>query len=878
MPWLDQGYTVLTPTRRLSRAVIAAYDRQRAEAGESAWASPAVLPVDQWFENRWSAAVMAAKLPALQLLDVSRCCRLWQDIIESESSGFTLLGPGAAARRAQQARSTLRLWHPAGIPAELEQAFSFGEDTAAFWSWLQAFDQQCAQRGLICPEDAQAALLDAPVVLENERLLLLDVDELPPLQEAILEKVADVQRLEAAPRCENMLPVQSFQSERDELRAIAAWCRQHYEKQESGLSERIAVVLQDMQGSRELLEMFLRREFDCLTSRYESLPVNFATGLTLERVPLVRDALHALALGGTEWDREDLAAALRSRFTARLNLVPDDLDQCLEALRTLGPQRLPQRVVRQVLEPLSDGSVEMPWERSATLAQRGRWLNRARPPSQWIEPFRAQLSAWGWVHTAESRAPLDSLEYQQLDHWLRALDALAGYDLVSGELDYTEALALLRGHCAQTLFQPQTPDSAIQVLGPLETTGLSFSDMWVAGMSADNWPAAPRPNPFLPNALQRDRRMPHCDIDWERQLGELRLQRWRGSALRLHSSYVAIADEAPVTVSPLLGSLPQLLQPPHGEADARWSEQAATHAVRPVALQNIPLGSTERAAGHVSTAALQEMAQCTFQAFAARRLGVEAPSETGPGLSPGERGSMLHDALYRVFAEVRESTVLAQLDSAALGAIAATAAKAACTGLDPLRRDIVGTAVLDLETQRLGMLLVQWLELEQARPVGFTVIGREENRELLLGPLTVRMRLDRIDELDSGDRVIIDYKSGRSEPPARWFDSPPQLPQLPLYALADDQVSGVAYASVRPGDPGFSGVGDSAFAPGVSDNLAKVSRLEELGDMSAARRYWQESLSALAEAFVAGEVQVDPTVDACRYCQRHALCRLAEQL
>ena len=126
--------------------------------------------------------------------------------------------------------------------------------------------------------------------------------------------------------------------------------------------------------------------------------------------------------------------------------------------------------------------------------------------------------------------------------------------------------------------------------------------------------------------------------------------------------------------------------------------------------------------------------------------------------------------------------------------------------------------------------------------------------------------------------MIIDYKSGRGESISRWFSSPPSRPQLPLYGLLEPPADAIAYATLAPGDQGFKGVGAESFVAGVSDDLAKTSRNPDIAGMNEARTFWRESLAGVAQDFAAGRADVDPSTEACRYCARHALCRIAEHL
>jgi hypothetical protein len=57
---------------------------------------------------------------------------------------------------------------------------------------------------------------------------------------------------------------------------------------------------------------------------------------------------------------------------------------------------------------------------------------------------------------------------------------------------------------ATSCSNPESPPASIQILGGLEAAGLPFDALWVAGLAAERWPPAPRPNPLLPLAWQRN--------------------------------------------------------------------------------------------------------------------------------------------------------------------------------------------------------------------------------------------------------------------------------------------------------------------------------------------------------------------------------------
>jgi probable DNA repair protein len=872
---LAAGTAVLTPNRRLSRAVREAEHRYRQTQGEQSWTSSTVMPLRQFWIERWQQAITRGLLPPASLLDISAQRLLWRRIIENEG-GFSLLSPGRAAVLCQEAAERLALWQldldGDGIEGAIRQSFSFDEDARAFLRWEAMFRDALLAIEAITPEMALRQLLNCPAALDID-IALLDPDELPPLHAALCANARSCRQFSSAGGQGDVLPVQVFADPRSELQAAARWCKEQVSTNPEG---RFAVVLADMQGDRDRLEYFLRREFDCLTSNYERLPVNFATGFSLERVPLVRDAMRILELGDEEIEVESAIALLHSRFVRGVMLDRERRESGIRRLRELARERIPARVLRGVLDQIASGATsDHPWNQTMQLATRGRLHRRRRLPSQWLEPFRALLEAWGWPRGLA----LDSLEFQQATQWQEALELFARLDPVCNELGYGEALQRLRELLSEQQFQPRTEDSAIQILGPLETTGLHFDAVWVTGMSANHWPANARPNPYLPHRLQRDLRMPHASADWEWEWAQRRWSHWLKGADKLQASFVNLEDGAEVPASPLIREIPQIRIEAGTVFDPRWGEQATAATFAVVDAQSVPLTAGERAAGGVGAQVLEQQALCPFQAYAATRLSAAPMPGVSPGLLATERGSLMHRALYQLWGTLKDSDTLASLDASALDSLLDPALDYAEQGLKRERVDVLGTGLLSLERERLKLLIKRWIEIEVQRPEAFVVSERETQREYDLAGLRLRLRLDRVDRLSDGSELILDYKSAAPESLNRWMEERPTRPQLPLYALLDPPAGGIAFASLKPGKMGFKGIGERSYAEGIEPASQWGADTDaEPMTMAGLRAAWQTQLSALASEFLAGESAVNPTIDACRYCQRQSLCRLGEEL
>jgi RecB family exonuclease len=143
----------------------------------------------------------------------------------------------------------------------------------------------------------------------------------------------------------------------------------------------------------------------------------------------------------------------------------------------------------------------------------------------------------------------------------------------------------------------------------------------------------------------------------------------------------------------------------------------------------------------------------------------------------------------------------------------------------------------------------------------------EEKKTVEIDGLQLRLRVDRIDRLQDGSVVLIDYKSGDiSEKGLQ--GSRPSEPQLLVYAAAmEEEVDGVFLAQVRPREAKTVGCAVRPHFP-----VAKNAKLDWVTLRDESRVYLRE----LADEFMSGHAPVDPLRGACTYCSLPALCRIQE--
>jgi probable DNA repair protein len=415
-----------------------------------------------------------------------------------------------------------------------------------------------------------------------------------------------------------------------------------------------------------------------------------------------------------------------------------------------------------------------------------RWTNgrdalrtaRATTPREWADLWRGWLVAAGWPG---SRA-LDSAEFQAREAWEKLLAQFASLGAVAPRLGARAAIGALHAMANETLFQPEGNNAQVQILGLLEGTGLDFDALWVAGLSADRWPAAPRPNPLLPIAWQRDRGVPRASAQRELEYARMLTERFARAARSVVFSSPSGFDDPPLSPSALVLAHPPWRPLPVPETwSASIARGAPLESLADERAPPMPPGSALRGGAR----AIQTQSDCPFQAVARHRIGAQAWPTAGSGLAPFERGQLAHATLAAFWSSIRDWAMLLALEADGLDIEIAAAVEKGMACLPERRWRSVPDAVRGAESRRLNRLLRAWLDIERARPP-FAVAAVEARRDMVFGGIGLRMRVDRIDALGDGGIAIIDYKTGvlKQPKPQKWFDDRPRASQLGTYTLA----------------------------------------------------------------------------------------------
>ena len=877
---LAGGAVAVTPNRRLARSLQRSFAAVAESRGQRAWATPTILPYPAWLETLWLDALAAdAMRDPLRLVAPTQALWLWQRIVAADSSrSATLIDARGAATLAAEAWDLVHAWGAGGESWRGWPAAALGEDPACFVRWADAYASRLSAAGAFDPAQLADVLARQPQSLTAWRgrtVLLTGFLECSPQQlrltAALSAAGATVEHYDPLPRTPGAAWRASPPTARDELAGAMHWARDRV----AAGGALVGIAVEDLSvrrvEARALAEEILCPALQWPGCESDPRPYNVSLGDGLSEVALIASALDLIALGAGPLPLEQAAALLRSPYLDRAAAMWTR--RASIELRWLDEGRRDVSF-RDAIGALSrvDETLAKRWE-NASAATR---LPASSSPRGWTEAWRDWLAALGWP----GGAPLASADYQARLAWDDLLVGFGGLAAIETQLARDEALAMLRTLAAETIFQPEGPEASIQILGLLEAQGLAFDALWVAGLSAERWPRPPEPNALLPVFWQREHDLPRSSAAREMSYARSLTERYLRAAPCVVLSHPSERDGYECAPSALIRALPLPAAHPPPVTVAE-----AIHAAAPT-LESVlddaapPIAAGVRAPGGAGL--FEKQSECPFRAVSIHRLQADVWPEVAEGLSPIERGTVLHQVFAIFWRNCGDQAALLALGREAVAAqVDAAVAEAMGSGaISAARRRALPPLVLALEALRLARLVREWLELIESQRPPFAVLNAELALALSLGGLEVRLRLDRVDRLADGGIAIIDYKTGRVVPPARWFDPRPQAPQLGLYALAwraafpSLPVRAVAYAQVKRGDLKLQGLAadEAAWRGAVTPSSLPGCGL---GGWQDAESRWRESLLGLAAEIGRGCAAVAPRdAETCRRCGLHAFCRI----
>lgn len=858
------GTLVLTVNNRLARRLtleLAGLLRAERQVSEL----PRIVPLSAWLAESANELAFDAggDMPAYRL-DSFATQMVWTEAIRAEEAERVLLDARQAARLAMDADLLMDEWElrvPSG--ADTDEYKGFARWRLRYRAALAELDAEDANQGYARVLDA----LGQGRLATPQRLVLAGFTEVSPRFARLLDAFAaqgsdigqwrDAQRAPAQPR--------RFEApdQGSEWRAAASWAATQLQVHPTG---RYAIVSPQLEAE----SVFARRVLGQALAGRDGAPAlafNVAVGRPLDEWPMARAALawlRALAecADGKGCGVQTLGAALLAGHSAGDVRERSRLSAIDARWRRDARQRVSAQEWRRQLSMTP--VLAQAWNQAMDI-----WTQGGRKAScdVWMPRMKAALTALGFP----GEAALDSVAYQVMGALGEALGSFSALAPAAGKLGGQAAVRLLESVARTATFQPQRdPSARLDVLGLLEAEGGYWDGVWVLGLTDDVLPASPKPNPLLPLAVLRQARAPRATPEREREWAEGMYAALCRCAPEIIVSHAHMDGERELRPSPLIA----------GAAPLDWTP-ARPAAAEPLPQESLddrqgpPLAPGGRGGGGLDV--LDTQARNPLWAFVRHRLGGRAMAAYADVAAISVRGQFLHralelawgmlpdqDALHAAMAEARVEPLLEQA--------VAQAADETLTDYAP--------ALKTLECERARRVLANWLDLE-ARRLPFSVAQVEKDQQWQRGALMLKLRLDRIDALDDGRKVIVDYKTGASaaKPEPDWSRRRPVNVQLPFYAsvLADAsgaEVAGLVLAQIHARQVAAQGLADVDLGmAGVT--LAEDSKYFDGLSWPEIRQRWREAIEALADEYAAG---VAPNVayrrDDLKYCDALPFLRL----
>ena len=879
---LNRGASVVTANKRLAGVTRQIFENANLEKGLEVWPTPQIMPWNVWLQNTWEEAVISGVLaePAL-LLTPQQELHIWKEIITKAFVDNPLLQVNGTARQAQQAWQLMQTWQ---LTLDTD-AFSHNDDSKEFNKWASEFERLCLEKNWLSlarlSDELHNNAKKGNLAVANE-LVLFGFDELTPQQQSFLSvlvtsgcnitwlQLAGLQSKTARVACNDS---------RHEAETAARWARQCIDDNPKAT---IGIIVPELQSKRTIImqaldEALLPQALNP-TEHNVTRPYNISLGLPLTSYPIIDTALKLLGLLQPTISLQDAGMLLRSPFIrgwqqeasarslldATLRKVVGELEISLKTIRYYA---------NKTDKPFSCPELVKNIDAWNKVANKIKGKENA---GQWAEKFADLLKAFGWA----GGRTLSSDEYQATEAWRDLLVSFATLDAVTDTMTASTAVSHLRSIAKDRTYQPQTGNLPIQVLGVLEAEELQFDHLWVMGLHDGIWPSSPHTNPFIPMSIQREAGLPHSSEDKELQAARRATERLLTSANEIVVSYPKRDGDNELRVSSLIKEVHEVeLDTLKLSQTDTWTEIIHNNAkVESLEIDPAPpLGEVVAKGG---SSILKHQANCPFRAFAELRLGARALENADIGLSAMEKGNLIHTILENVWKKLVKQESLLAMESSNLNKLVEEITNEAVEKIAWRYPQTFSERFKKIERERLCLRILQWLELEKQR-IPFEVIGKEDEVFVTLnGDTKIRIVIDRIDQLEDGRKLVIDYKTGVVSP-GQWFSDRPEDPQLPLYSMATEgDIAALAIAQVRAGEMVFKGVAEEAgLLPKVNSfDKLRVKNLKE--SWEEVLEEWKSTMNKLAKAFHDGKAAVDPknqsnTCDN-TYCDLKSLCRINE--
>ena len=438
----------------------------------------------------------------------------------------------------------------------------------------------------------------------------------------------------------------------------------------------------------------------------------------------------------------------------------------------------------------------------------------------------------------------EGCEENLINNWQNLLDQYLQLTNLLGEHDLSIFIKTLR-NLSKELNIKVNNNKNINIVNLSLALQLQFDYLWICGCNDIDWSEFSeysKFNPFVPIDLQKTNQKIYS--------GEEILQKLIDSTSQLVvCSYPLYIDGNIARCSKLIDKFPEFninLNPAYLSLE-KIQLECYEDQLAPIYRGDLFSG----------TRFLRLQAACPFQANAKIRLQAENLKSPTSYLEATTKGEILHKTMEQFWFKHKALSEIKKLLPEEIYKDLLAISSGILNNLTKSRPASLNALIIQIEAVRIASLCCNFITNYDLTRSDFMVLYLERKFIVKLKELSIKIKIDRIDQLSDLNLVVIDYKTGKSliNNTKNWQEPRIDDPQLLIYSLCLPNIKELVLAVVT-----------------VDPKLITLSNWQESKDI------WYENLYKLAKDFQNGVAIVDPKYGAatCRQCDLKYMCRVFE--
>ncbi|MBN2690098.1 MAG: PD-(D/E)XK nuclease family protein [Gammaproteobacteria bacterium] len=847
---LNNKAIALTPNRRFARFLEKKYGEHKIEQGYKTWETPSIFPAETWLQNSY----LDGEHDKI-LLNNEQAHFIWKEITR-EHPNLTQI--------AEQAWQIICSWNL--NPLTWDSTY-LNDDHKILIDWIKEYQTICTKDNWLDPALLAYELTNnTPENLYQKKpeIMLIGFEDIPPDLQKLLTKLQQLgttlinHKLDR-PKA-NSIHLYNFTTLDKEIAAMASWAKKTIDENRG--TTNIGCVVPNLAELKNEINYC----FEIICSDLFDITI----GKELNNYQTIDTALNILKLLSQTLTLDE---AKRLLLSPNIKGATEEISARALLHKHLRSIKTTSVTLRELLALSKNSEAKWFTPILAQILDDTQLLIKQTPAYQsnkmWVELLNKALDLFAWPNNDGE----DEQHAQITQSWCEALKQLLSLDLFNKPQNLKQTIYNLNNILKKrTLHLKNNNTQPIKILGVLEAANLTFDHLWIMNMHNQNWPARPKPNPLIPLHIQKKHNLPHATYARELLYAEKLTDRLLHTSNEVIFSFSKQNGDVEYQASPLLMQIHGIKEELYLDPGFRRDDVGKKHndknnieTKETVTQQTTKLSPNEQITGGSRIYKLQ--AACPFRAFAECRLHATATEIADKYISAKERGIMIHTAIEYFWNTVRSQNKLLTSNSDTLNKVISDSIKNAISVLKKYHKyEPLDDEFLALEIKHLQYLIYKWLDVEKERPP-FTVLSQEQDLSASLQNLKIKLRIDRIDQLEDGSIILIDYKTGNVSTSA-WFGERPDDPQLPLYLLnSQREISGILFAEITPHNPKFSGLTAHDY---------KIPGVKIANNWQELITDWHKTLTSLSKEFENGIAKVEPKKgeQTCRNCHLQALCRI----